>query len=54
VLSQEQAAAFRAAGMGQYGELKQRLMTTTALLTLGGTGGSRRGGWGGWGSSACA
>ncbi len=41
VLSQEQAAAFRASGMSQYGELKQRLMTTTALLTLGGTGGWR-------------
>ncbi len=46
LLTQEQAAAFRASGMSQYGELKQRLMTTTALMTLGGTGG--------WHTQQCA
>ncbi|KAF8059173.1 hypothetical protein HT031_005345 [Scenedesmus sp. PABB004] len=38
VITKEQAAALQALSLSDYGELKSRLLLTTALLTLGGSG----------------
>ncbi|KAI8473164.1 MAG: hypothetical protein J3K34DRAFT_519180 [Monoraphidium minutum] len=38
ILTKEQAAALRSAGLSEYSDLKQRLLLATALLTAGGSG----------------